>query len=77
MAHVSALSGPVPGGLRVAFVVLTVAAITLAVFAGFRGVWFLTAICGLGTVAPNPMITLLTHYGDDVKRTIKAGTKTK
>jgi NADH:ubiquinone oxidoreductase subunit F (NADH-binding) len=37
----------------------------------------LTAICGLGTVAPNPMITLLTHYGDDVKRTIKAGTKTK
>ena len=37
----------------------------------------LTAICGLGTVAPNPMTTLLTHYGDDVKRTIKAGTKTK
>ena len=50
MAHVSALSGPLPGGLRVAFVVLTVAAITLAVFAGFRGVWFLTAICGLFAV---------------------------
>jgi hypothetical protein len=50
MARVSALSGPVPGGLRVAFVVLTVAAITLAVFAGFRGVWFLTAICSLFAV---------------------------
>jgi formate dehydrogenase beta subunit len=37
----------------------------------------LTAICGLGTVAPNPMTTLLTHYSDDVKRTIKAGAKTK
>jgi hypothetical protein len=33
-----------------AFVVLTVAAIALAVFAGFRGVWFLTAICGLFAV---------------------------
>jgi hypothetical protein len=50
MLRVSALSGPVPGGLRVAFVVLTVAAIALAVFAGFRGVWFLTAICGLFAV---------------------------
>jgi hypothetical protein len=47
MAAVSAISGPVPSGLRVAFVVLTLAAIALAVFAGFRGVWFLTAICGL------------------------------
>ena len=26
---------------------------------------------------PNPMTTLLTHYGDDVKRTIKAGAKTE
>jgi hypothetical protein len=34
----------------VAFVVLTVAAIALAVFAGFRGVWFLTTICGLFAV---------------------------
>jgi hypothetical protein len=33
-----------------AFVVLTVAAIALAVFAGLRGVWFLTAICGLFAV---------------------------
>lgn len=46
----SAFSGPVPSGLRVAFVVLTVAAIALAVFAGFRGVWFLTTICGLFAV---------------------------
>jgi hypothetical protein len=48
MARVSsALSGPVPSGLRVAFVVLTLAAIALAVVAGFRGVWFLTVICGV------------------------------
>jgi hypothetical protein len=47
---VSALSGPVPSGLRLAFVVLTVAAIAFAVFAGFRGTWFLTAICGLFAV---------------------------
>ena len=46
----STLSGPVPRGLRVAFVVLTAAAIALAVFAGLRGVWFLTAICGLFAV---------------------------
>ena len=32
------------------FVVLTVAAIALAVFAGLRGVWFLTAICVLFAV---------------------------
>ena len=46
----STLSGPVPRGLRLALVVLTVAAVSLAVFAGLRGVWFLTAICGLFTV---------------------------
>lgn len=50
MPGVSALSGPVPGGLRVAFVVLTVAAVALAVFAGFRGVWFVTAICSVFAV---------------------------
>ena len=50
MPVVSAFSGPVPGGLRMAFVVLTVAAIALAVFAAFRGVWFLTTICGLFAV---------------------------
>jgi hypothetical protein len=50
MPGVSALSGPVPSGLRVAFVVLTVAAIAFAVFAGFRGVWFVTVICGLFAV---------------------------
>ena len=33
-----------------AFVVLTVAAISLAVFAGFRGVWFLTVVCGVFAV---------------------------
>jgi hypothetical protein len=47
---VSTISGPVPRGLRVAFVVLTLAAVALAVFAGLRGVWFLTAVCGLFAV---------------------------
>jgi hypothetical protein len=47
MPPVSALSGPVPRGLRAAFVVLTVVVLALAVFAGFRGVWFVTVICGL------------------------------
>jgi uncharacterized protein (DUF58 family) len=47
---VSTLSGPVPRGLRMAFVVLTIAAVALAVLAGLRGVWFLVAICGLFAV---------------------------
>ena len=42
-----AVSGPVPPALRLAFVVLTVAALALAVVAGARGVWFLTVVCGL------------------------------
>jgi hypothetical protein len=46
----STLSGPVPPGLRLAFVVLTVVAVALAVFAGVKGVWFLTVICGLFAV---------------------------
>ncbi|HST67749.1 MAG TPA: hypothetical protein VLM05_21440 [Mycobacteriales bacterium] len=43
----SALSGPVPRGLRAAFLVLTVVVIGLAVFAAVRGVWFVTVICGV------------------------------
>ena len=43
----SALSGPVPPGIRVAFLVLTVVVIALAVFAAVRGVWFVTVICGV------------------------------
>ena len=50
MPFVSAISGPVPRGLRAAFVVLTAAALALAVFAGVRGVWFLTVICALFAV---------------------------
>jgi hypothetical protein len=50
MPIVSAISGPVPRGLRAAFVVLTLAAAALAVAAGIRGIWFLTAICGLFAV---------------------------
>lgn len=46
----SAISGPVPRGLRATFVVLTLAAVALAVVAGVRGVWFLTVICGLFAV---------------------------
>ena len=44
MSAVSAVSGPVPRGLRLAFVVLTVAAATLAAFAAVRGVWLLVVI---------------------------------
>lgn len=47
MTAVSALSGPVPRGIRVAFLVLTVVVIAFAVFAAVRGVWFVTVICGL------------------------------
>ena len=47
MTAVSALSGPVPPGLRVAFLVLTAVVIALAVFAAVRGVWFVTVICGV------------------------------
>jgi uncharacterized membrane protein len=47
MTGVSALSGPVPPGLRVAFLVLTVVVIGFAVFAAVRGVWFVTVICGV------------------------------
>jgi hypothetical protein len=41
------LSGPVPRGLRLAFVVLTVVAAAFAVFAAVRGVWLVTVVCGL------------------------------
>ena len=47
---VSALSGPVPPGLRLAFVVLTVAAVAVAVLAAIRGVWLLVLITGLFAV---------------------------
>lgn len=47
MAAVSTLSGPVPRGLRLTFLVLTAAALALAIAAAVRGVWFLTVICGL------------------------------
>lgn len=43
----SQLSGPVPRGLRVAFLVLTVVVIAFAVFAAVRGIWFVTVICGI------------------------------
>ena len=44
MSAVSAVSGPVPRGLRLAFVVLTVIAATLAAFAAVRGIWLLVAV---------------------------------
>ena len=47
---VSALTGPVPRGLRLAFVVLTVAAVAVAVLAAIRGVWLLVVITGLFAV---------------------------
>ncbi len=50
MAGVSALSGPVPRGLRLTFVVLTLASIAFAVVAGMQEVWFVTVVCGLFAV---------------------------
>ena len=50
MSAVSAVSGPVPRGLRLAFVVLTAAAATLAAFAAVRGVWLLVVIGALFAV---------------------------
>lgn len=47
MAAVSALSGPVPPALRWVFLVLTLAAIALAVVAGVQEVWFVVVVCGL------------------------------
>jgi hypothetical protein len=44
MTGVSAVSGPVPRGLRLTFVVLTVVAATLAAFAAVRGVWLLVVV---------------------------------
>ncbi len=50
MAGVSTLSGPVPRGLRLAFAVLTVAAVAFAVFAATRDAWLVTVVCGLFAV---------------------------
>ena len=43
----SPVTGPVPRGLRIAFLVLTLAAAAFAVAAAVRGVWLLTVVCGL------------------------------
>ncbi|HZB51263.1 MAG TPA: hypothetical protein VE547_19400 [Mycobacteriales bacterium] len=47
----SAVSGPIPRGLRLAFLVLTVAAATLAAFAAVREVWFLVVVGGVFALA--------------------------
>ena len=75
IAAVSTLSGPVPRGLRLAFVVLTVAAVALAVFAGLRGVWFLTGICGLFAVL-NLGVLWTTRARPDAERPATPGTAT-
>jgi hypothetical protein len=51
MPAVSAVSGPVPRGLRLAFVVLTVVAATLAAVAAVRGVWLLAVVGAVFAVA--------------------------
>ena len=51
MSAVSGVSGPVPRGLRLAFVVLTVAAATLAAVAAVRGVWLLVVVGAAFAVA--------------------------
>jgi hypothetical protein len=46
----SNLSGPVPRGLRLTFVVLTVGTLALAVAAAVKGVWLLVVIAGVFAV---------------------------
>ena len=43
----SPIIGPVPRGLRIAFLVLTLGAAAFAVAAALREVWLLTVVCGL------------------------------
>ena len=50
MTRVSAMSGPVPKGLRLTFVVLTVVAAAVIVTAVVREVWFVVVIAGLMAV---------------------------
>lgn len=50
MTCVSTLSGPVPRGLRLTFVVLTVGTLALAVAAAVQGVWLLVVIAGVFAV---------------------------
>jgi hypothetical protein len=51
MGRVSATSGQVPKGLRLAFVVLTVVALAVVVAAAVREVWLVVVIAGLMAVA--------------------------
>jgi hypothetical protein len=43
----STLSGPVPRGLRLTFVVLTLGTLAFAVAAAVKGVWLLVVIAGV------------------------------
>lgn len=72
----SAISGPVPRGLRVAFVVLTLAAAALAVVAGLRGVWFLTVICGVFAVVNLGVLWTTRTRPDEADRRSTPGTAT-
>lgn len=47
----SAAPGQVPRGLRLTFVVLTAVAVTVAVLAVARGVWFVAVVTALLAVA--------------------------
>lgn len=47
MLRVSTLSGPVPRGLRLTFLLLTLGTLALAVAAAVRGVWLLVVIAGV------------------------------
>lgn len=50
MLRVSTLSGPVPRGLRLVFVALTLGTLALAVAAAVKGVWLLVVIAGVFAV---------------------------
>lgn len=46
----SPVIGPVPRGLRITFLVLTLAAAAFAIAAAVRGVWVITIVCALFSV---------------------------
>jgi beta-lactamase regulating signal transducer with metallopeptidase domain len=50
MLRVNTLSGPVPRGLRLTFVLLTLGTLALAVAAAVKGVWLLVVIAGVFAV---------------------------
>ena len=65
MHRMSNLSGPVPRGLRLTFLVLTLGTLALAVAAAVRGVWLLVVIAGVFAVCNLGILWLTRTAGSD------------